>query len=109
MPIYLLNNTRKILHYIYKADIRLDNVQLCTKTPEVTYPEWGGLMEKKLTFVSFSLFLCIHCFYNQEAKTKQKSPIPITIPVSSLRLDITLKIKIVTFSTASVSSIVPYK
>lgn len=110
MLIYLLNNTRKILHYIYKADIRLGNVQLCTKTPKVTYPEWGGLMKKILTSVSFSLFSCMHCFYNQEAKTKQKSSIPITISVSSFRLDTTLKIKIVSFpSIAPVSSIVPYK
>lgn len=68
----------------------------------------GGINGKKIDFcIIFIVFM--YCFYNQEAKTKQKSPIPITIPVSSLRLDITLKIKIVTFSTASVSSIVPYK
>lgn len=73
MLIYLLNNTRKILHYIYKADIRLDNVQLCTKTREVTYPEWGGLMEKKWTFVSFSLFLCI-VFIIRKQKQNKKAP-----------------------------------
>lgn len=71
MLIYLLNNTRKILHYIYKADIRLDNVQLCTKTPEVTYPEWGELMEKKLTFVLFSLFLCIVFIIRKQKQNKK--------------------------------------
>lgn len=58
MLIYLLNNTRKILHYIYKADIRLGNVQLCTKTPKVTYPEWGGLMKKNFDFcIIFTVFM----------------------------------------------------
>lgn len=57
MLIYLLNNTRKILHYVYKADIRLGNVQLYKNTKSNL--SWmGGLMKKNFDFcIIFIVFM----------------------------------------------------